>query len=241
MEQIFNRRNAFSTKALFTFSNLNKGSQEHLQRVYTALAATMLTSGIGAALYFIVPFGILGSIGALVMFFWLMFTPMDYNLSRPQQLDLQKKRLGLLCGFGFFTGLSLGPLLDFVIDINPQIVPTAFLTTSVLFVSLTLTALWTDKRSWLYLGGTLFSGISMLLLMGFMNFFLRSVFIFEIQLWLGLLIFCGFVLFDTQLIIYRFENGDHDYVWHALDLFIDFIDIFRRILVILAKKEKSKK
>ena len=36
----------------------NKGSQEHLQRVYTALAATMLTSAIGAALYFIVPFGV---------------------------------------------------------------------------------------------------------------------------------------------------------------------------------------
>ena len=74
-----------------------------------------------------------------------------------------------------------------------------------------------------------------------MNLFLGTIFIFEIQLWLGLLVFCGFVLFDTQLIIYKYEHGDQDFVWHALDLFIDFMDLFRRILIILMKKEKSKK
>lgn len=32
-------------------------------------------------------------------------------------------------------------------------------------------------------------------------------------MYLGLLIMCGFVLFDTQLIIEKAENGDKDYVW----------------------------
>ena len=37
---------------------------------------------------------ILGTLGVLATFFWLLFTPMDYNLSAQQQLQQQKKRLG---------------------------------------------------------------------------------------------------------------------------------------------------
>lgn len=36
---------------------------------------------------------------------------------------------------------------------------------------------------------------------------------FQAHMYLGLLIMCGFILFDTQLIIEKAENGDKDYVW----------------------------
>ena len=58
----------------------------------------------------------------------------------------------------------------------------------------------------------------------------------QLDVYGGLILFCGFVLFDTQLIVERFNNGDNDYVRHSLDLFLDFINIFRRLLVILASK-----
>ena len=58
----------------------------------------------------------------------------------------------------------------------------------------------------------------------------------QFQLYFGLLLFCGFVLFDTQMIIERKERGDDDYIWHSLDLFIDFLAIFKRLLIILAQK-----
>ena len=44
------------------------------------------------------------------------------------------------------------------------------------------------------------------------------------------------MLFDTQLIIERKENGDDDYIRHSIDLFLDFVAIFRRLLIILASK-----
>ena len=47
---------------------------------------------------------------------------------------------------------------------------------------------------------------------------------------------CGFVLYDTQLIIEKRRIGDKDFVWHSVDLFIDFVNIFRYLLIILAQK-----
>lgn len=53
------------------------------------------------------------------------------------------------------TGFGLGPTLDFAIAINPQIIVTAFLATSVIFVCFSLSALWAQRRTYLYLGGKL--------------------------------------------------------------------------------------
>ena len=52
---------------------------------------------------------------------------------------------------------------------------------------------------------------------------------------------CGFVLYDTQVIIEKRRAGDKDFVAHSVDLFIDFISIFRRLLVILAQNANSEK
>ncbi|CAI7991601.1 Probable Bax inhibitor 1, partial [Geodia barretti] len=88
----------------------------------------------------------------------------------------------------------------------------------------------------LFLGGFLISGLNMLVMMLFFNIFLGSHMVFQLDVYGGVILFCGFVLFDTQLIAERFNNGDTDYVRHSLDLFLDFINIFRRLLVILASK-----
>ena len=44
--------------------------------------------------------------------------------------------------------------------------------------------------------------------------------------------FIGYILFDTQMIIERADRGDYDYIKHSLDLFVDLIGLFVRLLII---------
>lgn len=60
--------------------------------------------------------------------------------------------------------------------------------------------------------------------------------IFQVNLYVGLAVMCGFIVFDTQVIIEKAREGDKDYIMHSLDLFIDFIAVFKRLLIILTDK-----
>lgn len=135
-----------------------------------------------------------------------------------------------------FSGVGMGPLLDVAIDVNPSIVVTALLGTAVIFGSFSLSAIFAERGRWLYLGGTLMTLLSSLLLLSLANLFVGSYLIFQVHLYLGLLVMCGFVLYDTQLIIEKRRNGDRDFVTHSLTLFTDFISIFKRLLIILTDK-----
>ncbi|CAI8043215.1 Probable Bax inhibitor 1 [Geodia barretti] len=114
MDTLFGNRK-ISMKALSDFSNLNKGTKQHLKNVYTSLGLTMLSAAAGALGFFLLQLqvsllAVLGSIGLL---FAIMFTP-----HTPENVT---KRLGFLCAFGACTGVSLGPLLGAVADIQPRI------------------------------------------------------------------------------------------------------------------------
>ena len=52
-------------------------------------------------------------------------------------------------------------------------------------------------------------------------------------LMIGLLTACLYIIYDTQIIIEKAENGDKDVVSHTLTLFVDLFNIFIRILEIL--------
>merc|ERR1711931_127403 len=81
------------------------------------------------------------------------------------------QRLGMLLGFAFVSGLSSGPLLDLAIRVNPSIVPNALLLASVIFASFSGASLFAPDGQYLYLGGTLASGLSALFWMSLANLF----------------------------------------------------------------------
>jgi FtsH-binding integral membrane protein len=117
----------------------------------------------------------------------------------------------------------------------------AFLGSVAVFACFSGAALLSKRREYLFLAGILSSAVSTLLLLQFGSlFFGRSAFMYNLELYGGLLLFVGYVLFDTQVIIERAERGDFDYIKHALDLFVDFAAIFVRILVILTKNSNER-
>jgi FtsH-binding integral membrane protein len=221
---------------LLKFDNLEKPVQAHLKKVYSSLAICMLVAAVGGYVHLftnIMQAGLLtivGSIGLLIMLGVTPHTP-----------ENEGKRFGCLIGFSFFSGMALGPLLDVAIMVDPSIVPTAFLVTSAIFICFSLSALLSNQRQWIFLGGILFSGLSWLLILSLLNIFMQSQFLYDVNLYLGLVIMCGFILYDTQLIVEKRRRGDDDYIWHAVDLFIDFINLFRRILILLTNKESKRK
>ncbi|KAJ8950435.1 hypothetical protein NQ318_003713 [Aromia moschata] len=221
---------------LNSFNNkLEQPVRQHLKNVYACLAVSTLASAIGASVHIftdILQAGFISAIGALIFFFLLLATPDNDGKS-------MTLRVGYLLGFTLLTGVGMGPLLENVIMVDPNIIVTALIATTAVFVCFSICALLSERGKWLYLGGTLMSLLTTLMILSLANLFFGAMWVYQVQLYVGLLAMCGFVLFDTQLIIEKRRMGSKDFVGHSLDLFIDFIGIFKRLLIILTQKEQD--
>ena len=217
------------------FSTLNnkleKDVKDHLRNVYSTLTICMF-----AAVFGVVANSILGlyswAFVLAIAQFGLLFMLMTTHHSR----ETENKRLAYLLGFAFLVGANTGPLIEYVGAEDPAIVFNAYLITLIVFGSFTLAALYAESTKFLHLGGMLGAGLLCLL---FTSIFARSQFMYSMIMWGGLAINCGFVLYDTQLIAERKRRGDNDYIRHTVDLFIDFVNLFRYILILLKQKSDN--
>ena len=221
-----------------TFNNkLEVDVRTHLKSVYTCLTMSILSAAAGAYVHLFTDLlrggGLLYGLASLGLIAALHFTP-DNGKNRGQ-------RLAMLLGFAFLTGLGTGPILDMAMRINPAIIPNAFLMSAMIFAAFSGAALVAPDGHYLFLGGTLMSGLSALVWLGLLNIFFQSQLIFQVYLWAGLLLFCGFIVWDTQMIIEKKRRGDSDFISHSVELFIDFIQVFRKIVIILMQKEERDK
>nr|AGM32194.1 putative Bax inhibitor 1 [Coptotermes formosanus] len=217
-------------------SKLEKPVRDHLKNVYGCLTLSTISAGVEAYIHMyteLLSAGLLTILGSLGCLIALMATPgNDKNIGL---------RMGYLLGFSFFAGVGMGPLLDAVVAVSPSIIVTALVGTVVIFGSFSLSAIFAERGRWLFLGGTLTTLLTSMLLLLLANVFLGSYLIFKAHVYLGLLVMCGFVLYDTQLIIEKRRHGNKDFVAHSVDLFIDFIGIFKRLLIILSEREQQKR
>jgi len=205
--------------------------KKHLVNVYTTLTVGILSAAIGSL--FFLQFHLGGGISficALGLILWLAITPKEQTV----------KRVALLLSFCFLEGIAIAPLVWAFAEIDPSIVITAFLGTVCVFGCFSASAVFAERRSYLYLGGLCGSALSMLITFNFLNIFFRSAFLFNASLYIGLLVFCGYIMFDTQLMIEKAQHDEKDFIWDALQLFLDFINVFIRILIILGKNKEKK-
>lgn len=226
----------FNPDTLLKFTPLSIPVQRHLEKVYATLAAALVVAAFGAYVQILSGWsaGLLGVIGAVICMTGLTLTqPTAYNINR---------RYALLAGAAFCDGFVVGPLVDVAVGMNPAMVLTAFLATASIFACFSGAAMMAKRRSWLYLSGTLASAISIMMVMRLGTWFFGGrALMFQAELYVGLLVFVGYILVDTQVIIEKaYESPLKDHVKDALSLFVDFMAIFVRVLVILIKNQEKK-
>eukprot|EP00802_Teleaulax_amphioxeia_P006563 Tamp_06567.p1 GENE.Tamp_06567~~Tamp_06567.p1 ORF type:complete len:258 (+),score=58.98 Tamp_06567:298-1071(+) len=218
--------------ALGKFDSLTPQVQRHLQKVYATLSGGLLAATLGA--YVDHKFHVAGMASQLSFFaavIGLTFVADMYN------------RLAIFHAAGLLMGINLGPLLAQVAFHRPDLVITALTGTAMIFVSFSAAALVAKRRHFLYLGGILASAISVLCTLRMLNFFMGgtlSAGLFAVELYGGLAIFMSYIIFDTQMIIEDAHTGRKDFVAHAMELLIDFVGVFVRLLIILQRNAQKK-
>ncbi|KAJ1391728.1 Bax inhibitor 1-related [Sesbania bispinosa] len=232
------RSRRWNYDTLKNFRQISPVVQNHLKQVYFTLCFAVVAAAVGAYLHVLFHVGgFLTTVACVGSSIWLLSTP-------PNE---ERKRVSLLMASSLFQGASIGPLIDLAIQIDPILIFSAFVGTALAFSCFSGAALVARRREYLYLGGLVSSGLSILLWLHFASsIFGGSIALFKFELYFGLLVFVGYIIVDTQEIVERAHLGDLDYVKHALTLFTDLVAIFVQILVIMLKNsaernEKKKK
>jgi len=218
--------------SLKRLGHISPAVQSHLKHVYLTLCSALAFSALGAYLHIALNIGgTLTTIGCLAAIAFL--------ISLPASQHQERNRFALLMSAALLQGASVGPLVDLVLHLDPRILVTAFVGTAIAFGCFSAAAIIAKRREYLYLGGLLSSALSILLWLQFAaSIFGHYYFTFE--LYFGLLVFLGYMVFDTQKIIERAHHGDMDYIKHALTLFTDFVAVLVRVLVIMLKNAQEK-
>lgn len=134
----------------------------------------------------------------------------------------------------FLLGISTYPtILYYVSYIGSEMVLISLGITTTIFGGLAFYSSH-SKRDFSFLGGTLFAGLIALVLISLVGFFIRSEIYHLAIAWLGILIFSGYVIHDISLIKNRAFTDD-DVPALALNLFLDFINIFIYVLRIVSR------
>jgi modulator of FtsH protease len=142
-----------------------------------------------------------------------------------------------LFGYTFITGLFIAPALFIAqlmasngATLDPSPVRDAFLLTGAAFAGLT-GYVFVSRRDFSFLRAGLTMGIWVVLGASLLGIFLHSA-VFSLAIAsVGVLLFCGYILYDTSRIL---REPDDDAVGAALRLFLDVVNLFMFLLRILA-------
>ncbi len=192
----------------------DSASVDFMKRTYQLLAASMLAAAVGA--FVTMPYS-----SAVIQYRWFIFGAELLILFFGLGMSKGKPGLNLfmLFAFTFLTGVSLVPLLSFLIGRGSGgTIGTAFLMTAVLFGSLSIFAI-NSKQDFSNWGKPLFIVMIVVIIASFVNYFIMNSPIMHIIITVAiLLLFSLFTIYDTQNI----ANGAYDSeVDAAVSLYLD--------------------
>ncbi|KAG2185959.1 hypothetical protein INT43_002397 [Umbelopsis isabellina] len=207
---------------------------QFVRKVYSILTAQILSTCVMSAIFmyntsakswvqsniWALYTSMFATFGVLLLLFWKSRSaPLNYYL---------------LAGFTLAEGYMVGTVVTFY---EQTLVLQALIITCGVFLALTL---FTLQSKWDFsgMGPILFASLWVLILVGFVQIFFP--FSEGIQLaiaFAGVIIFSGYVIFDTYLIFNRYSP--EDYILASVSLYMDFINLFLRILQILSAMNRD--
>ncbi|KAI3760119.1 hypothetical protein L1987_50509 [Smallanthus sonchifolius] len=119
-----------------------------------------------------------------------------------------------------------------------KVILEATILTTVVVVSLTLFTFWAAKRGYdfNFLGPFLLGALMVLLVFGLIQiFFPLGKFSVMIYGCLAAIIFCGYIVYDTDNLIKRYTYDE--YIWAAVSLYLDVINLFMALLTVFSAAE----
>lgn len=196
-------------------------------RMFLGLLATAVTAfyTYKSGLYMEIPYGLLAIIEvAVVIIFSLAFRKLSPTVVT-----------ALFFIYAFINGLTFATIFA-IFEI--ETIGYAFFTTSALFGALSLYGYYT-KKDMSKTGSILMVALCVGLVMSIVNLFLGNTMLDILLDWIILAIFCGLTIYDMNKIkaIQGIMNEEKLYVYGAMELYLDFINIFIRLLSIFSRKD----
>ncbi|XP_062522860.1 protein lifeguard 4-like [Corticium candelabrum] len=138
----------------------------------------------------------------------------------------------LLLAFTLVEAYTVGVVVTFY---DKLVVLEAFILTAAVFVGLTVYTLQ-SKKDYSTWGACLFSFLWILIMGGLFQFFVQSEALEFVLCLAGAVVFSGFIIFDTHIMMTKLSP--EEYIMAAINLYLDAINLFMYILRILSSKDK---
>lgn len=204
-----------------------------IRKIYSIIAIQLLaTIAVASVVVSVRPIShFFSSTGAgLALYIVLIITP--FIVLCPLYYYYQKHPVNYLLLGVFTIALSFAVGLTCAYTKGEVILESAILT-AVVVISLTLYTFWAARRGhdFNFLGPFLFGAVMVLLVFAFIQI-LFPLGRISVMIYGGLasIIFCGYIIYDTDNLIKRYSYDE--YIWAAVALYLDIINLFLSLLTI---------
>ena len=230
-------------------AQIDEGLRAHMNKVYGTMSIGMLLTfavawAVGTSPQLLAVFRDPATLQPNILGWIVMFAPLIMVFAFGAMINKLSAAAAQLFFFAFAAVMGLSLSWIFVAFTGFSIAQ-AFLVTSIAFAGLSLWG-YTTKKDISGWGSFLIMGVIGLIVASIINIFLGSpAIMFAISI-LGVLIFAGLTAYDTQNIkntyLAHAHNGDSEWlgkaaIMGALNLYLDFINMFMFLLQLMGNRE----
>lgn len=212
---------------------MEKSLNTYMRQVYLYMLIAIVVTGASALLAIHVFGVVLMSLPAFLVMIAVQLLLVTLIARQISSNSLSKHQImALFLGFTVLEGVTLSPILALA---PTQGVVMATVSSVVLFVVLSMIGL-TTKRDLSGWGTMLMASLIAIIIVSLLSlFFIHVTILMTIISIVSVILFAGFIVYDSQQIKARYLNGDNKNddvtaIYGALSLYLDFINLFINLL-----------